>query len=166
MQVKKETLPTRCEVCHQTDCFNPETNHCNRCFGVLRITLVNKTSFWQRINDLPLSYTLVLVDDSLASFINAMVLLPPNNKFGINTINGINKFVIYMKHTLLLLSTCFAFIVSMVSFVFFFKNIMEDIVVALFALPVFIMSVVLYCACSSVIRKLKPEERSVYQDIF
>jgi hypothetical protein len=95
-----------------------------------------------------------------------MVLLPPNNKFGINTINGINKFVIYMKHTLLLLSTCFAFIVSMVSFVFFFKNIMEDIVVALFALPVFIMSVVLYCACSSVIRKLKPEERSVYQDIF
>lgn len=33
--IKQETLPARCEVCHQADLFDPETNHCVRCFAVL-----------------------------------------------------------------------------------------------------------------------------------
>ncbi len=33
--IKQETLPVRCEVCHQVDFFDPETNHCVRCFAVL-----------------------------------------------------------------------------------------------------------------------------------
>ncbi|MBL8148914.1 MAG: hypothetical protein JNN15_03180 [Blastocatellia bacterium] len=29
--VKKEALPDRCEICHQSDCFDPQTGHCSRC---------------------------------------------------------------------------------------------------------------------------------------
>jgi hypothetical protein len=35
LTVKRESLPVRCEVCHQTDLFNPETGTCARCNGVL-----------------------------------------------------------------------------------------------------------------------------------
>lgn len=31
MKVKTESLPTRCEICHKADCFDPETGHCTRC---------------------------------------------------------------------------------------------------------------------------------------
>ncbi|MBI4750728.1 MAG: hypothetical protein HY774_19755 [Acidobacteria bacterium] len=32
--IKQETLARRCEICHQSDSFIPETNHCFRCDGV------------------------------------------------------------------------------------------------------------------------------------
>src|SRR5262245_37352952 len=28
---KRETYPTRCEICHRSDLFNPISNYCNRC---------------------------------------------------------------------------------------------------------------------------------------
>lgn len=31
LKIKKETLPTRCEVCHQSDQFDPVQNYCARC---------------------------------------------------------------------------------------------------------------------------------------
>lgn len=31
LRIRTELLPKRCEVCHQTDCFNPQTNLCSRC---------------------------------------------------------------------------------------------------------------------------------------
>lgn len=31
LTVKRESLPVRCEVCHQADLFNPETGICERC---------------------------------------------------------------------------------------------------------------------------------------
>ncbi len=31
LTLTKEGKPNRCEVCHQSDEFNPETNHCARC---------------------------------------------------------------------------------------------------------------------------------------
>lgn len=34
VKVKTEYKPERCEICHQTDYFNPETNSCSRCAGV------------------------------------------------------------------------------------------------------------------------------------
>ncbi|MBX7220614.1 MAG: ankyrin repeat domain-containing protein [Blastocatellia bacterium] len=30
-QIRTETLPARCEICHQADAFDPETNRCQRC---------------------------------------------------------------------------------------------------------------------------------------
>lgn len=34
-QIKQELLPTRCEVCHQADLFDPKTGMCERCHAVL-----------------------------------------------------------------------------------------------------------------------------------
>ncbi len=34
VKVKIEYKPERCEICHQADYFNPETNSCSRCAGV------------------------------------------------------------------------------------------------------------------------------------
>lgn len=33
LTILSESHPKRCEVCHQTDHFNPETNFCGRCAG-------------------------------------------------------------------------------------------------------------------------------------
>lgn len=34
LKILKETLPTRCEICHQADQFNPVTGNCRRCQSV------------------------------------------------------------------------------------------------------------------------------------
>lgn len=31
IEIKQETLPQRCDICHQADCFDPASNHCSRC---------------------------------------------------------------------------------------------------------------------------------------
>lgn len=31
IQINEESLPKRCEVCHQSDCFDSATNYCSRC---------------------------------------------------------------------------------------------------------------------------------------
>lgn len=31
LRVKAESLPERCEICHQSDLFDPQTNYCHRC---------------------------------------------------------------------------------------------------------------------------------------
>lgn len=44
MTINSKSLPTRCEVCHQTDCFDPEDNYCSRCDeGELRERFVNES---------------------------------------------------------------------------------------------------------------------------
>lgn len=40
LKIKTESLPERCEICHQSDCFDPVTNRCTRCQNVA--TPVNK----------------------------------------------------------------------------------------------------------------------------
>jgi hypothetical protein len=35
--VRHESPPERCEICHQSDRFNPETSFCSRCQGALKI---------------------------------------------------------------------------------------------------------------------------------
>ncbi|HMW02264.1 MAG TPA: hypothetical protein PKE58_19140, partial [Acidobacteriota bacterium] len=34
-QIKTEGPPTRCEICHQSDVFSPETGICHRCLPVV-----------------------------------------------------------------------------------------------------------------------------------
>jgi hypothetical protein len=34
LKVKSESMPARCEVCHQTDMFDSENNYCARCEAV------------------------------------------------------------------------------------------------------------------------------------
>lgn len=31
IHIKAELLPKRCEICHQSDCFDPQNNYCSRC---------------------------------------------------------------------------------------------------------------------------------------
>ena len=38
IEIKKETLPQRCEICHQADCFDSLANYCRRCSSVSRPT--------------------------------------------------------------------------------------------------------------------------------
>ncbi|MBI4852747.1 MAG: hypothetical protein HY819_13210 [Acidobacteria bacterium] len=33
--IRKENHPTRCEICHQSDCFDQTTNKCSRCENLL-----------------------------------------------------------------------------------------------------------------------------------
>jgi hypothetical protein len=35
-KIRMETLPARCEICHQVDNFRPEENYCSRCNGLKR----------------------------------------------------------------------------------------------------------------------------------
>ncbi|MBX7221116.1 MAG: hypothetical protein K1Y36_14305 [Blastocatellia bacterium] len=42
--LRKETLPVRCEICHQTDLFKPETGICERCQGVASASPVTNES--------------------------------------------------------------------------------------------------------------------------
>jgi hypothetical protein len=37
LKIKAESLPTRCDVCHQNDMFDPQLNVCGRCTGVADI---------------------------------------------------------------------------------------------------------------------------------
>jgi hypothetical protein len=53
LQIKAESLPERCEVCHQTDCFDPVNNHCTRCAGVsvtVPSSLSNSGPYMEAIN--------------------------------------------------------------------------------------------------------------------
>ncbi|MBI4852206.1 MAG: hypothetical protein HY819_10455 [Acidobacteria bacterium] len=42
LRVKKETLATRCEICHQSDLFDPIKNICLRCFETFNVDKAEK----------------------------------------------------------------------------------------------------------------------------
>ena len=54
MQLKSETLPTRCEICHKSDCFDAQNNFCSRCAGVpttVPSRFNNSADFLDAVND-------------------------------------------------------------------------------------------------------------------
>lgn len=42
LKIKSESKPTRCDICHKSDLFDPLTNSCSRCFNLV-IPTVNKS---------------------------------------------------------------------------------------------------------------------------
>src|SRR5687768_13730960 len=38
-KIRSESLPSRCDICHQTDCFDAATGRCSRCEPVVRIKI-------------------------------------------------------------------------------------------------------------------------------
>src|SRR5690349_3505256 len=59
LNVKFETLPERCEICHQSDHFAPMTNHCSRCSSIsasLSARLEENDGFPTEIRALQLLY--------------------------------------------------------------------------------------------------------------
>lgn len=54
IQLKSESLPTRCEICHKSDCFDPKANFCTRCAGIPTVVpsrYNSTTDFLDAIND-------------------------------------------------------------------------------------------------------------------
>ncbi|MBI4749142.1 MAG: hypothetical protein HY774_11685 [Acidobacteria bacterium] len=45
LKIKDERLPTRCDICHQADQFDPATGSCQRCEGVEPITINREIAF-------------------------------------------------------------------------------------------------------------------------
>ena len=35
LKIKYESVPERCEICHQSDCFTPSSGHCSRCSALV-----------------------------------------------------------------------------------------------------------------------------------
>jgi hypothetical protein len=48
LRIKGESLPARCEVCHQADCFDAEANLCSRCESISSnlTSQLNKNEDW------------------------------------------------------------------------------------------------------------------------
>jgi hypothetical protein len=42
LQIKSESFPQRCEICHQNDCFDLELNYCSRCSNLDNEIVNNK----------------------------------------------------------------------------------------------------------------------------
>jgi hypothetical protein len=45
IKVKKSGLAERCEICHQSDMFNPENNTCKRCDSALMATQISEADY-------------------------------------------------------------------------------------------------------------------------
>lgn len=50
IKIKEVQPPTRCEVCHQSDCFKPAKNYCSRCYGIVSQYIPKQVDQFQRIN--------------------------------------------------------------------------------------------------------------------
>jgi hypothetical protein len=77
IQIKAESFPQRCEICHQTDCFDVKNNYCSRCENAkdlygekIYYQLRANQSIWKDIVDLLKFGGVVLI-----SFIIPLILL-------------------------------------------------------------------------------------------
>ncbi|MEW6736337.1 MAG: hypothetical protein AB1489_33905 [Acidobacteriota bacterium] len=98
LSVKNESLPTRCEVCHQDDFFDPKTGYCARCAPVATIKwqsskLVLKplciTLFRLPPGILAIAFTLIpLLGYLVLETALLLLLLPITTLFGSGTRGG------------------------------------------------------------------------------
>lgn len=59
--LKAEKHPTRCEICHQSDQFDPVANHCTRCQGVVeRHQPVSQMVVWKIVAGVGLALTVIV----------------------------------------------------------------------------------------------------------
>ena len=43
LEIKTESPPERCEICHKSDCFDPNANFCSRCSNICTPALITET---------------------------------------------------------------------------------------------------------------------------
>lgn len=94
--ILKETAPTRCEICHQADCYDPVNNYCSRCSSITppfnNEPVINQKVASPQTNYQPIRPSLVELTDFGANylinyqwspqgnaqgFLFALMLLPP-----------------------------------------------------------------------------------------
>lgn len=160
MQVKKETLPTRCEVCHKSDRFNPETNICTRCSGVA-ITMTKTSTLWDGFGEYTTGDFLSYVHST--KLINSLVKLPPNQKFGERSVERLNNFSHWFRLVVATIFSYMALAASFVSFAAFCKYVTLDWFVAVFAIVFFGKAVATYMICSDAVRRIRGERVSLSQ---
>lgn len=71
MQVKMESSPTRCEICHKSDYFHPKTNYCSRCARMLTSVSAKSTK-----EDSVFKQIRLLITETAISGICGAVILP------------------------------------------------------------------------------------------
>lgn len=53
LQIKNQTFAQRCEVCHQSDCYDSQKDYCSRCFGTVarqtKAFLIREMGFWGQL---------------------------------------------------------------------------------------------------------------------
>jgi hypothetical protein len=67
--IKKESFPSHCDNCHQSDCFDPETNYCSRCAIETRIKKDNVNP----INLVPSSINYLIIGATFGAVIGLIV---------------------------------------------------------------------------------------------
>ncbi|MBI4851838.1 MAG: hypothetical protein HY819_08590 [Acidobacteria bacterium] len=113
LKVKKELLPTRCEICHKEDCYNPDFNFCTRCnqsltsiaYDVIEnmpskevlydwqiITLKDMQIIWLKIS---LNFFAFLTLICLTPLFGEFILSIPPNMFGIFALGASEAILIF-----------------------------------------------------------------------
>ncbi len=66
LRIRNVTLATRCEICHQADCFDPESGVCARCSGLV---VLGADSNLPRFDYNPPGVVIPLYAEIIAAFI-------------------------------------------------------------------------------------------------
>lgn len=75
VKIKKEKLPTRCEICHKVDHYNPETNHCTRCSQIVVVVSRSKDIIGSDQKDSTQTYFSLYFRMCLASSLGFVALI-------------------------------------------------------------------------------------------
>jgi hypothetical protein len=104
LQIKTEYFPARCEVCHQSDCFDVYNNYCSRCLNITNEINISSGSYKAnpKYEDLVKLLFGLTIGTVLGMFIESLmiglllspifwIILRQKNKFGriVNTITTI-----------------------------------------------------------------------------
>jgi hypothetical protein len=102
LEIKTETFPERCEICHQTDCFNPATGLCSRCSTVPATLLNQKLSKAQKRGWIWTMGSLVglLMGIYLGAFLSVYIVSSLSMFFGWRSDLFIFKFFLWLLITL------------------------------------------------------------------
>jgi len=71
LQVKYESFPERCEICHQTDCFDAQANYCSRCS---ELQIKDSTHYFQDKSNVFISaFATIAILAFLGSIVGAII---------------------------------------------------------------------------------------------
>ncbi|MFY9222705.1 MAG: hypothetical protein WAQ98_08545 [Blastocatellia bacterium] len=124
--IKKKNPPTRCEICHLADQFDPLTETCQRCYNLALPVINNNNSLFQQqiepvsqgfdktlANLLAYSFLLMIGSLSLTILFGIFQMLPIALIFGaISLLAGIGFVAFLLLFTLYMVGTILASLVQ------------------------------------------------------
>ena len=85
LKVKKESYPSRCEICHKSDCFNIESNYCSRCANLLDTVNrenINKNDSFDTITQSITKFCVLTLTFILGIVIGFCIFIFPFSEYG------------------------------------------------------------------------------------